>query len=224
MRELKIWDLPTRLFHWSLAVLFLLSWVSAEFDLFTIHYYSGYALLTLVLFRLIWGIVGSDTSKILGYLKSPPAVLRYMGALGDRRPGHHIGHNPMGGYAVVALIGLLTAQIGTGLFAQDIDFVNAGPLADMVSFEAGNQASELHHLFFDLLLILVGIHLAAVAFHEGYKGERLVRSMITGWRAYDDNGPVTPPTLMPLRRGVFVFLLAVLAMVFIVRFLPTLAA
>ena len=222
MRDIKIWDMPTRVFHWSLVVLFATSWASAEFDYFTIHYYSGYGLLTLVLFRLVWGFAGSDTSKLLSYVKSPLAVLRYMGSLGERKPGNEIGHNPMGGYAVLALLGFLSAQIITGLFAQDIDFINSGPLSNMVSFELGNQASSLHHLLFDLLLIIVGIHLAAVFFHEGYKREGLIKAMITRWRSYGEDGPVTPPTLVPASRGLFVFVLAALAMVFIVWVLPTL--
>ncbi len=222
MREIKIWDLPTRLFHWCLVALFVTSWASAEFDYFTIHYYSGYGILTLVLFRLVWGFAGSDTSKLVSYLKSPITVLRYVRSLGERKAGTEIGHNPMGGYAVLAMIGLLAAQIGTGLFAQDVDFINAGPLSDMVSFDMGNQASNLHHILFDLLLIMIGIHLAAVAFHEGYKREGLVRSMITGWRGYGPDGPVSPPTLVPSSRALFVFALAALAMVFIVWILPTL--
>lgn len=222
MREMKIWDLPTRMFHWCLAALFVTSWASAEFDYFTIHYYSGYGVLTLVVFRLIWGFAGSDTNKLLTYIKSPATVLNYMKTLGTRKPGPEIGHNPMGGFAVLALLGLLAAQVATGLFAQDIDFINSGPLADMISFEAGNQSSKLHHILFDLLLILVCIHLTAVFFHEGYKREGLIKSMITGWRRYGPDGPVTPPTLVPVSRGVFVFILAALVMVFVVYILPTL--
>lgn len=222
MREIKIWDLPTRLFHWCLVALFATSWASAEFDYFTVHYYSGYGILTLVLFRLVWGVAGSDTSKLLSYVKSPFAVLRYMKSLRDRKPGNDIGHNPMGGYAVLAMLGVLTAQIGTGLFAQDIDFINSGPLSNLVSFELGNQASDLHHILFDILLIVVGVHLAAVAFHEGYKREGLVRAMITGWRGYGENGPTTPPTLVPISRALFVFALSALVMVFTVWILPTL--
>ncbi|WP_161973883.1 cytochrome b/b6 domain-containing protein [Hwanghaeella grinnelliae] len=222
MREIKIWDLPTRLFHWCLVALFATSWASAEFDYFTVHYYSGYGILTLVLFRLVWGFAGSDTSKLISYVKSPFTVLRYMKSLRERKPGDEIGHNPMGGYAVLALLGFLTAQVGTGLFAQDVDFINSGPLSDMVSFELGNQASDLHHILFDFLLIMVGIHLTAIAFHEGYKREGLVRAMITGWRGYGDKGPTTPPTLVPTSRALFVFILAVLAMAFIVWILPTL--
>lgn len=222
MREIKVWDLPTRLFHWCLVVLFLTSWASAEFDYFTVHYYSGYGMLTLVLFRVVWGFTGSDTSKLLGYVKSPVTVLNYMKSLAVRKPGTEIGHNPMGGYAVLAMIGFLAAQVGTGLFAQDIDFINSGPLADLVSFEAGNQASKLHFILFDLLLILICVHLAAVAFHEGYKREGLIKAMLTGWRGYGPDGPVTPPTLVPVTRGLFVFVLAALAMMFIVYVLPTL--
>lgn len=212
---MKIWDFPTRLFHWTLVILFVVSWSSAEFDFFTIHYYSGYGMVALILFRLAWGFAGSDTASLLRCFSSPLTVISYIGEMFKRKPGNDVGHNPIGGYAVLALVGLIAAQVTTGLFAQDIDFVNAGPLSDLISFDAGTAMSDLHYLIFDILLILVAIHLSAVAFHELYKGERLIKAMFTGWRSYDENGPITPPTIVPSTRaaGIAVFALALMAFV-----------
>ena len=220
MREMKIWDLPTRLFHWALVTLFLVSWASAEFDYFTIHYYSGYGMFVLILFRLLWGLVGSDTSRLTACLSTPATLFSYLGELFSRKPGNDVGHNPLGGLGVLALLGLLVAQVTTGLFAQDIDFINSGPLSGLISFDAGNQASDLHHLIFDILLILIGVHLSAVAFHEGFKNERLISAMLWGWRRYGDDGPITPPTLIPTTRALIALLASAAVMAFVVWGLP----
>ena len=220
MREMKIWDMPVRLFHWLLAGLFLLSWGSAEFDFFTVHYYSGYGIFTLLLFRIVWGFFGSDTARLLGLVASPKAVIGYVPELLRRSPGNDVGHNPIGGLAVLALLALLCAQVATGLFAQDIDFINAGPLSDLISFDAGVAASDWHHWLFDILLILVAIHLFAVAFHELYKGERLILTMLTGWRRFGADGPIQPPTLMPVGRAFLILAVVVALVVFAVWGLP----
>ena len=220
MREMKIWDFPTRAFHWSLVTLFVVSWVSAETDNFAIHYYSGYGIFVLVLFRLVWGMVGSDTSRLTACLSSPSTLFGYFAEIVKPSPGHDVGHNPFGGLAVLALLAILTGQVVTGLFAQDIDFVNAGPLSDLVSFDTGTASSDLHHLLFDILVILVALHLAAIAFHEVYKKESLVSAMLWGWRRFGDDGPITPPTLVPVSRAVIVFVAAIAVMAFVVWGLP----
>ncbi len=222
MREMKIWDLPTRLFHWGVVALFAVSWASAEVDNFTVHYYSGYGMFVLILFRLLWGLVGSDTSRLSACFSTPATLISYLGELVQRKPGNDVGHNPLGGLGVLALLSLLIAQVATGLFAQDIDFINSGPLSGLISFDAGNQASDLHHLLFDILLIMIGLHLTAVLFHEGYKSERLISAMISGWRRYGDDGPITPPTLLPAPRALIALILSAAVMAFVVWGLPRL--
>ena len=220
MREMKIWDLPTRLFHWALVACVLVSWGSAEWDYFTIHYYSGYCVMTLILFRLAWGVFGSDTARISALFTSPGRVIRYAIGLPSRETEEHAGHNPLGGYSVLALLGLLTAQVATGLFAQDIDFINSGPLADMISFDAGQESSELHHLLFDVLFILVCVHIAANLFYLVYKKQNLIRAMFTGWQRFSDKGPFTPPTLVPTTRAALLLVIAALVTLFVVFVLP----
>ncbi|MDJ0685694.1 MAG: cytochrome b/b6 domain-containing protein [Alphaproteobacteria bacterium] len=222
MREMKIWDLPTRLFHWSLVSLVLVSWLSAEMDRFDLHYWSGYGILTLLLFRLIWGVLGSDTARLSACLNPPKAIIAHIAALRTPKPEPHVGHNPLGGLAVLAMLAALLTQAVLGLFSQDIDFINNGPLADLVSFDAGTRAAELHILLFDGILILIAIHLTAIFFYSIYKGENLIGAMLSGWRRFDQDGPMTPPSLVPNRRAAVVFGLAAAAVWAVVALGPRL--
>jgi cytochrome b len=176
----RVWDLPTRLFHWLIVVLFGFSWWTAENDHLDWHMLSGYAVLVLVLFRVYWGFAGSGTARLARFLKGPRAVFAYAGGLFERRARATRGHNPMGGWSVVLLIVLLLLQTVLGLFAIDVDGVNAGPLDNLVSFETGRWFSHQHGKVFNLLLIFSGLHVAAVLFYWFYKRDNLISAMITG--------------------------------------------
>ena len=219
---MKIWDLPTRLFHWSLVTLVLVSWLSAEIGRFDLHYWSGYGILSLLIFRLVWGFIGSDTARLSACLNAPTAVFAHIAALRSPKAEPHIGHNPLGGLAVLAMLAVLLTQAVLGLFSQDIDFINAGPLADLISFDAGTRASELHEMLFDGVLILIALHVAAIFFYTIYKGEGLIGAMVSGWRRFGDDGPMTPPSLVSNRRAVFVFALALIAVWAVVTLVPSL--
>lgn len=183
----RVWDLPTRLFHWSLVVLFATGWWSAETGRDTIHFWSGYALLFGLLFRLLWGFVGSSTARFTSFIGGPAAVLRYVRS-GWREP--LVGHSPLGALSVIAMLALLLAQVGLGLVATDEDGLMTGPLALAVSMDASDTARELHELNFDLLRILVGLHVAAVLFYWLVLKKKLIPPMITGRAALD---PATDP-------------------------------
>jgi cytochrome b len=183
----RVWDLPTRLFHWTLVLLVLFSGVSGEFaeDLgaqaMAWHQRSGYAILALLLFRLIWGFAGSTYARFSSFVRGPAAVLRYAGEMLGRAHGTaHIGHNPLGGWSVLALLAVLSLQAGTGLFIADEDLGVEGPLARLVSGRTSDAMAEIHEASFGLLLALVGIHLGAIVFYLVAKGENLVRPMLTG--------------------------------------------
>ena len=179
-QEIKVWDLPTRLFHWSLVILFGVSWASTElFDNFDIHAYSGYAILVLVLFRLLWGIFGSTTSRFASFVRSPRSAFNYAATLLQPKPGNQIGHNPLGGWAVLFMLALLLFQAGTGLFAND-DMIDKGPLVHLITTDLSDILSELHEEAFNFLLALVGLHIAAVLFYRLFKRENLVTPMVTG--------------------------------------------
>jgi cytochrome b len=189
-----VWDLPVRLFHWSLVALFALSWWSAEYHYDTVHLWSGYALLFGLLFRLLWGFAGSSTARFTSFVRGPRAVAGYVRG-GWRRP--YVGHSPLGALSVIAMLVLLFAQVVLGLFATDEDGEMYGPLAALISVDASDRALELHESNFELLKILVGLHLAAIAFYWLALKKRMVGPMVSGRASLD---PGTEP-MRPATRG-----------------------
>lgn len=178
--RILVWDIPTRLIHWLIVVSFALSWWSAEMREMEWHYRSGMAMLFLVLFRLLWGIFGSRPSRFASFVRGPFAVLAYARTL-FRRDHHPLpSHNPLGGWSAMALLTFLLAQVILGLFSVDTDGIESGPLSWLVDFESGRAAAEFHEWGFDLLLILTGLHIAAVLFYVFYKRENLILAMISG--------------------------------------------
>jgi cytochrome b len=186
--QVPVWDLPTRLFHWLLAALVIFLWVSGEFDRLGPHMAVGKLVAALLLFRLAWGLVGSNTARFSQFIKGPRSVLAYLAATrrGEGWPG--IGHNPMGGYSVALMLALLILQVVTGLFSSD-DIDTEGPLAWAASAKTVKLLTKLHHLDGKLILAAVALHLGAIAFYRFKKGENLVRPMITGTKAGDGPAP-----------------------------------
>jgi len=178
-KTIRLWDSPTRIFHWLLVILIAVSYFSAEEGEMEIHEISGIAVLVLVIFRIIWGFVGSTSARFSHFVRGPGAVLDYVRALLRRDPPHTAGHNPLGGWVVVAFLLLLVVQGTLGLFAND-DIVYEAPLAYMVSDDASDTISGLHHELFEFILILIGIHVAAVIGYWIVFKENLIKAMITG--------------------------------------------
>jgi cytochrome b len=181
--SLKIWDLPIRLFHWSLVVLIASAWWSAEQRELEWHRRTGYALLTLLLFRVLWGFFGSTTARFAYFISGPARSFNYFrNDLFARKVSTSPGHNPLGGWSVLAMLGAMLLQTLLGLFAVDIDGIESGPLSYLVSFDTGRLAAETHHLIFNVLLTLIVFHIAAILFYRFYKNENLVRAMVVGSR------------------------------------------
>ncbi|NGY06544.1 cytochrome b/b6 domain-containing protein [Solimonas terrae] len=176
----RVWDLPTRLLHVALILLFLFSWWSAEYDHLRWHRVSGYTVLALLLFRLYWGFAGSTTARFASFVRGPSAFVAYAKRLRQQPATHSIGHNPMGGWSVLALLALLLLQTGTGLFSVDTDGVESGPLSHFVRFATGRTFADVHSLSFDLLLALLGLHLATVLFYRVVRREDLITPMLGG--------------------------------------------
>lgn len=191
MQRILVWDLPVRVFHWALVALVTTSWITAETGLTTIHSWSGYGVLGLVVFRLVWGLVGSEHARFGDFLSRPAAAWSYLkNMLGGANP-HYDGHNPAGGWMVMALLAVLLLQVGTGLFATD-EILFDGPFAPLVGGDWSEWLTEIHEASFNLLLALVVVHVAAVGLHELF-GERLVRAMIDGRKHSDrPQGRVRP--------------------------------
>jgi cytochrome b len=173
-RKIAIWDFPTRLFHWTLVALIAFSWWTAEEHYDDLHLYSGYAVLSLLLFRILWGLVGSSTARFANFVGGPKAVAGYL-----RGSWRGIGHNPLGALSVIALIGLVALQVGLGLIASDEDGLMQGPLAHLVSMNTSEAAVELHEELFDVLLVFIGLHVAAVLFYA-LRGKNLIGPMFSG--------------------------------------------
>lgn len=194
--SVRLWDIPVRLVHWSFVILLPAMWYTgykADIDL---HARIGMLLLALLVFRLLWGVVGSATARFGQFVKGPGAILAYLRGIGDE-PG--MGHNPLGALSVVALLALLAAQIGFGLFAQDVDGLNSGPLSALVSYDTADWARGRHHLVFNLILAMVALHIAAILFYALVKRDDLVRPMVTGSKIV--KRPVPAPGQAPLWRA-----------------------
>jgi cytochrome b len=186
---IRIWDLPTRLFHWGLLVLIGLAWWSISARQLSLHRTAGALIAGFVVFRLWWGVFGGSTARFSDFLRGPGTVLAYARGLLSKRSGPtglSAGHNPMGGWSVVLLLGLTAAIVGLGLFAVDTDGLESGPLAGFVDYDIGRLASHWHGLAFDGLKVLVAFHLLAIGFYAVVKRENLVRAMIDGRKPLND--------------------------------------
>jgi cytochrome b len=169
-----VWDLPIRLFHWLLAGLIVFSWWSVTYDHVQWHIWSGCAILTLLIFRLLWGFFGSSTARFSSFVRGPRTVARY-----TRGSWHGIGHNPLGAISVLALLVALAVQVGLGLISEDEDGLYLGPLATLVSTDTSDKAREIHSFWFYVLLALVVVHLVAIVVYR-MRGKYLTLPMITG--------------------------------------------
>lgn len=210
-RRIRVWDRPTRIFHWLLVILFVVCFISGRQERFDIHIVAGQALLVLVVARVLWGLVGSETSRLRRLVHSPAEIVAYLRVVFRRKPDRHAGHNPLGGLSVLAMLAALLAQAGLGLFAADVDGLHEGPLSFLVTYDLAREAAELHGLVVDILLVLVGLHLAAIVFHLLYKRENLTGPMVTGRANVAEK--FEAPRLAPDSRALLVLAVAVVAVV-----------
>ena len=176
---MRVWDAPTRLFHWAIVLLIITSYVSIQKDWTQIHFVAGYTMLALLLFRIVWGFVGSDTSRFRNFLRSPVEGLRHLAHFGRREPDTEIGHNAAGGWMVLAMLLVLLAQVGTGLFSNN-DATVEGPLAHRVTKAVSDQVTGVHGTIFNVILGLVALHVLAIIAYAVVKRHDLVRAMVTG--------------------------------------------
>ena len=181
--SVAVWDVPTRLFHWTLVVLVGLAWVSRKYgDAGLVwHTWNGYAILVLVVWRVLWGVVGSSTARLSEFFYWPWTSARYALDFVMRRPRYFLGHNPLGGSVVFMILGLVGAQGLLGLFSYDDHDDNVGgPLSSKVADATWAWATKWHLLLFDVLLIIIALHVAANLLYLVWKRENLIRPMLTG--------------------------------------------
>jgi len=177
MKKVLVWDLPTRLFHWSLVAAIGGAYLTGENggNGLVWHERLGIFIVGLIAFRITWGFAGSTYARFATFVRGPAAIKAY---LAGRWQG--LGHNPLGALAVLGLLALITLQLGSGLITQNDDTGIAGPFYTLVSEQLGSIATRLHHKIFDLLAILAGLHVAAIAFYTHFKKDNLLKPMLLG--------------------------------------------
>lgn len=222
--RILVWDAPVRLFHWTLVVLMVVSYFTgrAGGDWMKFHFWSGYAILTLLLFRICWGFVGSTTARFVDFVKGPAAAFAHLAdLLGSGRP-REAGHNPAGGAMVVILISSVLLQVVAGLFAADTDLgLVSGPLAHLIPDKWVDRATALHHFWVNVLLVLVGLHVLAVLVYLLWKRQNLIGAMFTGRKLIDDvvePGRAAPKLVFaPARLALSILIACAAAVYFIIR-------
>ncbi|MDP4983140.1 cytochrome b/b6 domain-containing protein [Pseudoalteromonas tunicata] len=171
--QIKVWDGFVRFFHWALVGSIALLYFSGEEGWMSVHFVAGFSVLTLVLTRLIWGVIGSDTAKLSRLFHGPKAVWQSI-----TTPSESIGHNPAGSYMVLLFLALILAQATSGLMTTD-DILTEGPLVAVVDSSWVELASRLHRLIFDGLLIAIALHISAIVIYR-LRGKHLVKAMVSG--------------------------------------------
>jgi cytochrome b len=193
-QTVRVWDLPTRAFHWLLAaaVIGLVTTGKIGGNALEWHFRFGYTVMALLAFRLLWGLVGGHWSRFINFIYAPGTVLRYL--RGQTRPDEHldVGHNPLGAFSVFALLFFLAVQVGTGLVADD-EIATQGPLNKFVSSATASSATHWHKDYGQVILIvLVLLHVAAIVFYRVKKGKNLVQTMVTGDKQLPAGLPTAP--------------------------------
>lgn len=203
----KVWDLPTRLFHWLLAILILLQYGTAEWDWLNMqwHVWFGYAMLALLLFRVMWGFAGSQTSRFSDFLRGPRRAWVYARELLANRASFNIGHNPLGGWSVLAMLACLLVQTITGLFSSNHRHTEFGPWAAHIPGQWVSWLTDVHKINQNVLLILIGIHIAVVLGYWIGKDENLVGPMLHGRKPL---APMAPLRFVSLQRALGIAALA----------------
>ncbi|MFM9939811.1 MAG: cytochrome b/b6 domain-containing protein [Hyphomicrobiaceae bacterium] len=207
------WDLPTRLFHWLLVMLIVLAWVSRKWgdEGLVWHKWNGYAILVLIVWRVIWGFTGSSTARFRSFFYWPWTAASYGLDFALRRPRHFLGHNPLGGSVVLLMLGIIALQGVLGLYSYDDHSSNAGgPLAGKVSDATWAAATKWHLFMFDVILAVIALHVIANLLYLIWKGENLIKPMITGRKAQRDYEDQPQATIARVGHAVLALIAAVL--------------
>ena len=183
----KVWDVPTRLAHWLLVILITYAWFAVEIlEDMQQHFWAGYGVLSVILFRFIWGFAGTTHARFSSFLQTPNTVWHYAKTLSQRSSTAYLGHNPMGGLSALVLVIVILVQASTGLFNSD-DYFH-GPLSGLVGQATRGTIGWIHQINSDVLTALVGLHIVAIVFYKLFKRQSLTSAMITGNKPAALNG------------------------------------
>jgi len=196
LRPQLIWDWPIRVFHWSLVLAVTILFVTGKLggNWMEWHKRTGYLVIGLIIFRVVWGFVGGHHARFANFVRGPKDIMDYV----RDKVGAGAGHNPLGALSVIAMLAVLAFQAGSGLFAND-DIMLEGPYASMVGKEMSDWLTKLHKLNSNIILGLVGLHIAAIAFYFFRKKTNLIMPMLTGKKMLPSSVPVNerPAWLAP---------------------------
>lgn len=204
-RRIRVWDLPTRIFHWLLVALIVAAVATGKIGggLMDWHGRIGLAILGLFTFRIAWGIIGSSHARFASFVPTPTSISAYL-----RGQWTGVGHNPLGAISVFALLVLVGLQLGTGLFGND-DIAFDGPLSNLIAKELSDRLTGIHKYSINFLIALIALHIGAVAFYGLVKKDNLVKPMITGWKDLQpDEGSVEPANGGGARAAIVAMLVA----------------
>jgi len=207
-RRVLVWDLPTRTFHWLLVLLVVVSFVTGKLGgmVMQYHEWSGVAILGLILFRVLWGFWGGNSSRFATFVRGPRNVFDYARSLLGKEHEPYLGHNPMGAWSILAMLTVLLIQAGTGLFAND-DIFTEGPLFHLVGKTTSDWLTRIHRINQNILVALIVLHLAAILFYWVVKRENLIAPMITGRKPWHETAGGTAGS--PIKALILAALLAV---------------
>jgi cytochrome b len=186
--KIIVWDGPTRLFHWVIVMLVVAAYVTWRLNWMDWHAKAGYALLTAVLFRILWGFFGSESARFSRFLASPRAAARHLVHAFRRDQDRQAGHNPAGGWMVLLLLALLLGEPLTGVYVAN-DVADEGPWTELMPASVANAITALHRIFWDALLAAVALHLLAILIYTAVTRHNLVRPMLTGWKSLPSDVP-----------------------------------
>lgn len=219
MKKIRVWDLPVRLFHWALAALVVGSVVTANVggNAITWHFRCGYAILTLILFRIVWGLVGSRYARFSSFLQRPSVIFAYVRGGDTQAPGH----NPLGGLSVLALLAAFLLQAALGLFSND-DIANDGPLVKFISKELSDRITWVHtEVNVYAVYALVALHVAAIAWYRMRRKQDLVTPMLTGDAPVERDAPAADDSWAMRARALALLLVCAWGVYIIVTLRPS---
>jgi cytochrome b len=199
-RRVLVWDAPTRLFHWAAVALVAICYATVRLDMMRWHAWAGDALLALLLFRMLWGLFGSDTARFSRFLAAPAAALHHLRRMRQREPDTQLGHNAAGGWMVLLMLLLLFGQTLSGIYVNN-EIAEQGPLSELVPEPVANLINLLHDVvLWYALIVLILLHVLAILAYAAIKGHYLLPPMVTGRKYLPEN--IAAPRMATCRRAI----------------------